>query len=146
MTSPRRNFVRNFYTPFHGHDVEHLDIVFKTLKNENDKACIFLAGDSSLDNKYWFNNGASAVNGYENLLQPPQMKQDVCYWLNKKAAEQKLPYFCLNTAIEATSLNDRSFNCLLPQDRFIRDNIAGDDILIVSVGGNVSTKVPLFST
>jgi hypothetical protein len=37
--------------------------------------------------------------------------------------------------VEATTLNERTFS-LWPQDRFIRDNIRSNDILIVSVGGN----------
>ena len=43
---------------------------------------IYLAGDSSLDNKFWFSQQAVALNGYENMLDPPTMKTDVCFaWL-----------------------------------------------------------------
>jgi hypothetical protein len=42
------------------------------------------------------------------------------------------PFF---TAVEATTLNERSYK-LRPQDRFLRNNIRPNDILIVSVGGN----------
>ena len=121
----------DFYATYHGHDVAYLETVHSELRRVEDKSCIWLAGDSSLDNKFWFRDNAPAVNGYELLLAPPRMKQDVCYWLNAQAAERRLPYFCVNTAVEATALNDRSFNCLLPQDRFIRDNITGDDVLVV---------------
>ena len=44
--------------------------------------------------------------------------------------------------VEATTLNERSYK-LRPQDIFLRDNIAQDDVLIVSVGGN---DVALFPT
>ena len=37
--------------------------------------------------------------------------------------------------MEATTLNERTYK-LRPQDRFLRDNIRSNDILIVSVGGN----------
>ena len=37
--------------------------------------------------------------------------------------------------MEATTLNERTFS-LRPQDRFLRDNVRSNDILIVSVGGN----------
>lgn len=37
--------------------------------------------------------------------------------------------------MEATTLNERWYN-LKPQDKFLRDNIKEDDILIVSIGGN----------
>ena len=60
------------------------------------------------------------------------MKADVTYWLNKFAAEREAgSYAAINTAIEATSLNDRPwYPCccatatqLLPQDVLIRDTI-----------------------
>lgn len=53
---------------------------------------------------------------------------------------------CLNAAVEATSLNDRAFNRLLPQDAFIRDNIEPNDVLVVSVGGNDVALGPLLFT
>jgi hypothetical protein len=82
---------------------------------------IWLAGDSSLDNKYWFSDSAQAVNGYETILRPPTMKQDVCYWLNRLAQERGLDQFCsINTSVEATSLNSRSLCSMLDQDEFIR--------------------------
>ena len=62
-----------------------------------DRPVVWLAGDSSLDNKHWFqppdkhrsiNAGigrsrpylAEACNGYERFLRPPVMVQDVAYW------------------------------------------------------------------
>ena len=49
------------------------------------------------------------------VLEPATMKRDVCYWMNEEAARTKRSVGCLNTAVEATSLNDRAFNHLLPQ-------------------------------
>ena len=48
----------------------------------------------------------------------------------------RLPWCCINTAVEATSLNSRSWGMLLEQDEFIRDTIRPDDVLVVSIGGN----------
>jgi hypothetical protein len=44
---------------------------------------IWTAGDSSLDNKYWFHNTVPAVSTYRHILQPPISKPDVTYWLNQ---------------------------------------------------------------
>lgn len=52
---------------------------------------------------------------------------------------------CLNTAIEATSLNTRAC-CLPEQDCFIRDNICENDYLVVSIGGNDIALSPLLCT
>lgn len=59
-----------------------------------------------------------------------------CPRVNEEAARGNKSLGCLNAAVEATSLNDRAFNRLLPQDAFIRNNIDKDDVLVVSVGGN----------
>jgi len=137
--------VRQYYAPFYGHHVADLALTLAALRRRHDQV-VFLAGDSSLDNKYWFNSWADAVNGYEEVLEPPAMKRDVCYWVNEEAARTHKSMGCLNTAVEATSLNDRAFNRLLPQDEFIRDNIDVDDVLVVSVGGNDVALAPLLCT
>ena len=75
------------------------------------------------------------------------MKQDVTFWLNHEAAQLPgSPIGIVNTAIEATSLNDRACCRLLDQDAFIRDNITEEDYLIVSVGGNDVALQPLLCT
>lgn len=43
--------------------------------------------------------------------------------------------------VEATTLNERSYR-LRPQDKFIRDNISSQDVLIVSIGGNDIALAP----
>jgi len=48
----------------------------------------------------------------------------------------------MNDTVEATTLNERTF-ALRSQDRFLRDNIAEDDVLIVSIGGNDIALLPL---
>ena len=81
------------------------------------------------------------------------MKQDVSYWLNAAAEERNRtqggdepPLACVNTAVEATTLNDRACCRLWAQDEVIRQHIGPDDILIVSVGGNDVALQPLLCT
>jgi hypothetical protein len=131
---------------------------------------IWTAGDSSLDNKYWFHDTVPALPSYQSILRPPISKPDVTYWLNyilsntsnnnsqvsvsssvitssqKETSKDSTQspnhrYIAVNGAVEASTLNIRSFK-LLPQDEFIRDHIQEDDILIVSIGGNDVALVP----
>lgn len=142
---------RRFYAEYHGHPPEQLETVVRSLRDQG-KQLIWLAGDSSLDNKYWFHESSPALNGYEHILSPAVMKQDVSYWLNATAAERAHqggdgpPLACVNTAIEATSLNDRACSKLWAQDELIRQHIGPEDILIVSVGGNDVALQPLLCT
>ena len=140
----------SYYGEYFGHPVRDLEEVVQTLRAQG-KHLVWTAGDSSLDNKVWFNESHDAVNGYESILRPPIMKADVTYWLNKFMAERgsagrAAPLAAVNTAIEATSLNDRACTRLLAQDRLIRDHIGRDDVLIVSVGGNDVALQPLLCT
>lgn len=143
----------DFYGEYYGHRIEHLDALLPQLRASSD-ALIWLAGDSTLDNKYWLSGTAPAVPGaYQNTLEPPYSKPDVTYWLNHLAAESseeelrrddKQPspkWAAINTAVEATTLNERTFR-LRPQDRFLRDNIQAKDVLVVSVGGNDIALAP----
>ena len=133
--------VVHFYSQYHGHNVDKLETVHAQLRGvvdpNNLRPCVFLAGDSSFDNKFWFQDTASAINGYEHILDPPSMKKDIAYWLNYEAHKQQKNWFCLNCAVEESALIDRKGSSkLLPQDEFIRDHIQPQDTLIVSVGGN----------
>ena len=165
MSSHSRIRANSFYSEYHGHKISHLNILLPALRESTD-ALIWTAGDSSLDNKYWFNDTAPAVEGtvYQTILDPPRMKMDVTYWLNRllKDAEEERKnrpvshnscnnsgsrsrqprLAAINAAVEATTLNERTFR-LRPQDIFIRDNIRSEDILIVSVGGNDVALMPL---
>ena len=69
-------------------------------------------------------------------------RQDVCYCLNAALIAQGSPFRCINTAVEATLLRQRSCGVLLPQDKFLRDNIEANDIVVVSVGGNDIALAP----
>jgi hypothetical protein len=125
-----------FYKEYHGHRSTDLLLLNSLLRMPNRNA-IYLAGDSSLDNKYWFGGTADSVNGYERVLRPPMSKRDVGYWLNYELAKRNINnYFCLNCAVEESSVGSRAFGQLLDQDKVIRDTVTADDILVVSIGGN----------
>ena len=106
------------------------------------------AGDSSLDNKFWLSNSScrDGVHGYEQYLQPNRVKPDVAYHINQQLLKHnKSDYICINAAVEESALIDRT-NDLLPQDRFIRNHITENDMLVVSLGGNDIALKPSIST
>lgn len=140
----------SFYSEFHGHRISHLEKLYSPLRESAD-SLIWTAGDSSLDNKYWFGDRRDAVGAYAQVLDPPISICDVTFWLNYLSLQRYDPssegtrggpkYAAINTAVEATTLNSRCYN-LQPQDEFLRDNISKDDILIVSIGGNDVALAP----
>ena len=136
----------SFYNNYHGHNIRDLTIIYRTIRDlYPDKKFVYLVGDSTFDNKYWINdNKWEAINGYEKVLNNPFMKGDVCYNLNKILAVDK-NYFCLNCAVEESTLDDRKSK-LLAQDKFVRKYIRSNDILIVSIGGNDIVLKPKFQT
>lgn len=125
-----------YYGEYHGHLIPHLQLVHNTILG--DRACCFLVGDSSLDNKYWIDGQpTNSVNGYQTILQGGMIK-DIAYWVNKYICEyNKEPeFFYLNASVEESTLKARYGGQLLPQDKFVQDHIQNKDILICSVGGN----------
>ena len=134
---------RAFYGEYFGHPVRHLEQLLPELRASSDRL-IWTAGDSTLDNKYWFSDRAPAVVGpYQRILEPAVSKQDVTYWLNYHCSNSthRRRMRAINTAVEATTLNERTFR-LRSQDVFLRDNIQSNDILVVSVGGNDIALAP----
>jgi hypothetical protein len=155
-----------YYSEYHGHQVSHLERVHAQLHSAGCDEFVYLAGDSSLDNKHWFfepyrtkeeqlskrNIGklsfvADASNGYETVLHPPKMVKDVSYWLNYEAAKQygERKLCTIMTSVEESTVSDRE-DGLLAQDTFIRDHITDNDHLIVSVGGNDVALKPTIMT
>lgn len=133
MQQPHQSNVSSasFYSRYHGHPPNDL----KTLLSVFPTPRIYLAGDSTLDNKYWLSNHTRpSPPPYNTILTPPNSLPDVAYWLTT-LAPTTYPYPAINCAIEATTLRARQC-ALLQQDKVIRDNITENDILIVSVGGN----------
>jgi hypothetical protein len=127
----------SFYGEYHGHPIGDLEVLDKHLRSKG-KSIIYLAGDSSADNKYWFSQQGRALNGYEAVLRPPTSTRDVAYNINAELVERSLGerFACINCAVEESKVASRDAGCLLPQDQFIRDHIQPDDMLVVSVGGN----------
>jgi hypothetical protein len=127
-----------FYFEYKGHtvsDLTHFRTI--TLAERPHKPIIYLAGDSSLDNKHWFSKtvedtSLEVPSIYSSTLEPPRPKLDVAFWMNHLLGERAT---CINTAIEESMLRERD-HTLLSQDEFIRDNIRAEDVLIVSVGAN----------
>lgn len=115
-----------FYENYYGHLITHLREILKLPRNK-----IYLAGDSTFDNKKWVSeNKSKAINGYENILDPPEMVMDVSYFVNLLQKD----YVCINAAQEEASIGEK--NILTANDQFILENIKEEDILIVSIGGN----------
>ena len=53
-----------FYKEYYGHMNVHLKYVHKYLNHIGKTNIVYLAGDSSLDNKHWLNIKVNACNGY----------------------------------------------------------------------------------
>ena len=64
-----------YYGTYHGHEPTHLAVVLRAMREADHPHSIWLAGDSSLDNKFWFASTSEALNGYETVLTPPTMKK-----------------------------------------------------------------------
>ncbi|KAF1937587.1 hypothetical protein EJ02DRAFT_50086 [Clathrospora elynae] len=136
-----------FYFEYHGHQIDDLTTFHKiTLAERPDKPIIYLAGDSSLDNKYWVCPGhevsTEAPDIYRKTLSKPEPKPDVAFWMNHILQDRAT---CINTAVEESMLRHRD-DKLREHDEFIRNNIRKEDILIISVGGNDVALSPTYST
>jgi hypothetical protein len=140
-----------FYHEWKGHPLSDIsDFRSITLSQRPNGPIIYLAGDSSLDNKYWV--PSSGPHGeplpvdvpeiYPHVLSRPQPKPDVAFWLNHFLGDRATT---INLAVEESTLRERDHH-LLPHDKFIRDNIRAEDILIVSIGANDIALKPSFST
>jgi hypothetical protein len=155
-----------YYSEYHGHQISHLERVHAQLRSAGCSEFVYLAGDSSLDNKHWFFHSnrtkqeqlskrsidklsfvADASNGYETVLNPPKMVKDVSYWLNHEAQKQygERKLCTIMTSVEESTVADREGG-LLAQDTFLRDHITENDHLIVSVGGNDVALKPTIMT
>lgn len=132
-----------FYRQYYGHPLEDL-VSVKNYFRSVGKRIVWLVGDSSLDNKHWLfeedkNKStldisnvwcAEAINGYENIFDPPRMIRDVCYWVNTFLVNTNLA--CINTAVEESCLKDSPS----AYDYFVISHIQDGDVVIISIGGN----------
>ncbi|KAF1919887.1 hypothetical protein BDU57DRAFT_513195 [Ampelomyces quisqualis] len=127
-----------FYQEYKGHPLSDL-VTFREITHAErpNKPVIYLAGDSSLDNKFWLSKSVADFDVkipaiYDKTLEKPEPKPDVSFWLNHLLGERAT---CINTAVEESMLRERDHR-LLSHDEFIRDNLRSEDTLIVSVGSN----------
>lgn len=151
--------VTEYYNCWSGHIKADLRVVHDVLRQCDDSAggdaaprrrpLVWLAGDSTMDNKAWVLDGhdgkptAAAVRGYDRVLEPPLMARDVCYFVNTELAARGLDHACINAAMEETKLGDRRRGRhLLPADEVVRDSIGEEDVLVVCVGGNDVALAP----
>lgn len=142
-----------FYTEWKGHPIPDLKKFFiNTLMLRGDAPIIWLAGDSSLDNKAWISadgpGGTPLPCSVPDIYTPQfrslsPMKPDVAFWMNHHLGSQAT---VINTAVEASLLRERKSGRLLPHDTFIRDNIRAQDVLVVSVGANDVALSPTVCT
>lgn len=133
-----------YYNTYHGQNIKDLQIILELAKQKN-LSIIYLAGDSSLDNKFWIKDTYYKTSlQYETLLDPPQSVPDIAYWINKSVPTNK--YISINTAVEESTLTQRVCKGLYIQDKFIVNNMLGNDYLIISVGGNDIALKPSFWT
>ncbi len=134
-----------FYREYHGHPHQELLKIIEFGRQQNSKI-VYLAGDSSLDNKYWVKDVAEAINGYEQIIDPAIMKEDVCYHLNDCLQQDN--YLVVNCAVEEATLDMKTNPKagLSDQDRVVRHTITNNDILVVSIGGNDIALKPSLST
>jgi hypothetical protein len=153
-----------FYAEYHGHPLLDLATI---VAHAADRPIIYLAGDSSMDNKHWFFDGWStkeeqmesnsrkydafigkAINGYEEILAQKRMVKDICYFVNKEAVARNLDAICVNAAVEESTVGERTSSAsgLLPHDEFIRDNVTAKDVVVLSIGGNDVALKPTAAT
>ncbi|PXF49465.1 hypothetical protein BWQ96_00781 [Gracilariopsis chorda] len=138
-SNPSTIDTESFYTTYHGHPPAAL----KILAENPPKPVIWLVGDSTLDNKYWipFTYQLHPDRHHSRFLTYSPIKRDVSYWLNSLYPR----YVTINCAVEATTVAQRR-KALLPHDRIVRDHIAANDVLVVSIGGNDVALSPSLRT
>jgi hypothetical protein len=150
-----------FYKEYFGHQPVYLRKLHAiTRESRRGQPVVWLAGDSSLDNKAWLKPPPGWLNEtvtepqvyfipeiYKKVFDKPKcVKNDVAFWVNdylQLYLEQKVT--CINAAVEASMLRDRTRE-LLPQDKVIQECMTKEDILIVSVGANDIAMKPTLKT
>lgn len=151
-TSVEPIFTEWYYRNWHGHTWLDLCRVYRHLRLvQGIDQIVYLAGDSSLDNKHWLlqQPRVHACKSYADIMSRPQdAVPDVSYWINKILEDKKSKTACLMTSVEATTLGERLSmeSGLRMQDRFIRDHVMAQDTIIVSIGGNDIALAPTART
>lgn len=145
----------SFYFQYQGHPISDLSTFHSITRSQRPhKPIVYLAGDSSLDNKHWISPpfleplpaGVRVPAIYDAALAQPWPKPDVAFWLNHFLGGAAT---ALNCAVEGSTLGERGEGRgkgLLDHDVFVRDHITANDILIVSIGGNDIALKPSLAT
>lgn len=133
-----------FYGNYSGHPADHLSYILDTRPKQT--PVLFLAGDSTLDNKYWLplRTERHPNPHFCRCLSNVGTSRDIAYWLARTYPPDT--FTPINCAVEASTLRQRLTNGLLPQDELIRDHIGPNDVLVVSLGGNDIALSPTIST
>src|SRR3989338_9539102 len=76
---------RTFYHNYYGVKIDQLEQVLANLQAmDAENRVVYLAGDSSLDNKHWLlGSWVPAAPPYDRFLDPPRSTPDVAHWLNR---------------------------------------------------------------
>lgn len=106
--------------------------MFETLRPKH-RGCLFLAGDSSVDNKHWLLDLPSedACNGFEDVLRPAASVPDVAFQVNRRLQAENVPLFCLNCAAEESTVRQRQTQ-LLPHDEVRGRFVHGETLPFVA--------------
>lgn len=128
-----------FFFEWKGHQIEDISSFHAiTTTQRPNELIVYIAGDSSLDNKYWVKSDnelqVEIPEIHKYTLDRPEPKPDVAFWMNYLFGIRAT---CINTAVEESMLRERDHD-LLPND-----NIRSQDVLIVSVGANDIALNPL---
>lgn len=120
-----------FYSLYNGHPLPDLETLATNLPTPR----IWLAGDSTLDNKYWLPPAShTPPASYAPLLSPQLARRDIAYWLTHLAPPTH-PFPAINCAVEESTLRARRSR-LLAHDALLAKRLAPDDVLVVCIGAN----------
>lgn len=139
---------RTLYENYYGIPIPILTNIHANVRHLiPDARFIYLAGDSSLDNKFWLSGDLPAVPPYDQFLEPPRSIPDVAHWINHFLQEDGIHQFvAVNGAVEESTLEARNNNHMLRQDCFIAEHLTSQDVVIISAGGNDIALRPSIGT
>lgn len=130
-----------FMSNYHGHDIRLLREYHHKMVSTG-RNTIWLAGDSTLDNKFWVKEQYHLPYFLNDVFESNYLKGDVATFLNSYL--ETTNYYCLNCAVEEATLGQKTH--LNEQDLFLRDHLQPDDILVVCIGGNDVALRPSLTT